>query len=79
MGTKQIRVSERLYARIQNEKRDDETIGEALERMVDGYDLLDFAADAAGSESLDIERIEEGVSAASDRNADEVREDLGVK
>lgn len=60
MGTKQIRVSERLYARIQSEKRAGETTGDALERMVGDYDLLDFAADAAGTESLDVERIDGG-------------------
>jgi len=79
MGTKQIRISERLYARIESEKRDDETIGEALERMVGGYDLLDFAADAGGKESLDLEDIEMEMAAASKRNAEEVREDLGIE
>jgi predicted CopG family antitoxin len=79
MGTKQIRISERLYARIKDEKRTDETMGEALERMVGGYDLLDFAADAEGSETLDVERIETGMLEASERNAAEAREDLGVE
>jgi len=79
MGTKQIRISERLYARIESEKRDDETISEALERMVGGYDLLDFAADAGGKESLDLEDIEMEMAAASKRNAEEVREDLGIE
>lgn len=79
MGTKQIRISERLYARVKSEKRDDETIGEALERMVGGYDLLDFAADAEGKESLDVEGIETEMAAASNQNAEEVREDLGIE
>lgn len=79
MGTKQIRVSERLYARVKAEKREDETIGEALERMVGGYDLLDFAAAAQGKESLDIEAIERTMEDASDRNAAEVREDLNLE
>ena len=47
MGTKQIRVSEDLYARIESEKRPDETLGEALERLVGGYSLTEFAEDAA--------------------------------
>lgn len=79
MGTKQIRISERLYARVKSEKRDDETIGEALERMVGGYDLLDFAADAEGNESLDVEEIETEMRDASERNAEEVRETLDVE
>lgn len=79
MGTKQIRISDRLYARIKSEKRDDETIGEALERMVGGYDLLDFAADAEGTDSLADEDIEAEMEAASKRNTEEVREDLGIE
>jgi predicted CopG family antitoxin len=47
MGTKQIRVSEDLYARVQSETREGETLGETLERLVDDYSLLDFADDAA--------------------------------
>lgn len=47
MGTKQIRVSEDLYARVESEKRPDETLGEALERLVDEYTLTDFADDAS--------------------------------
>lgn len=79
MGTRQVRISERLYARIQDEKRADETMGEALERMVGGYDLLDFAADAEGTETLDAERIETEMLEASERNAAEARDDLGVE
>lgn len=45
MGTKQVRVSERLYARVEDEKREGESFSEALERMVVGYGLLDFADD----------------------------------
>lgn len=47
MGTRQIRVSEELYARIRSENREDETLGETLERLVDDYSLIDFANDAA--------------------------------
>jgi hypothetical protein len=47
MGTKQVRVSEHLYARIQSENREGETLGETLERLVDDSSLLDFADDAA--------------------------------
>jgi predicted CopG family antitoxin len=79
MNTKQVRISERLYARIESEKRDNETIGEALERMVGGYGLLDFAEDAEGSESLDIEVIETEMDEASRRNVAEIRESLPVE
>jgi predicted CopG family antitoxin len=62
MGTKQIRVSEDLYARVQSENREEETLGETLERLVDDYSLLDFADDAA---DLDLDRsVEDAVDGA---------------
>ena len=62
MGTKQIQVSEDLYARVRSESREDETLGETLERLVDDYSLRDFAADAA---ELDLDRsVEEAVDGA---------------
>ena len=47
MATRQIRVSEDLYARVQSENREGESLGETLERLVDDSSLLDFADDAA--------------------------------
>ncbi|UIP00278.1 hypothetical protein Hbl1158_02605 [Halobaculum sp. CBA1158] len=41
--TKHIRVPSRVHERITALKRDDETIGETIERLIDGYDLVDFA------------------------------------
>lgn len=62
MPTKQIRVSEDLYARVQSENREGESLGETLERLVDDYSLMDFANDAA---ELDLDRsVEEAVDGA---------------
>lgn len=64
MGTKQIRVSERLYARVEDERREDESIGEALERMVDDYGLTDFADDVGeAAEAWDTESLEADLEA----------------
>lgn len=52
MGTKQMRVSEDLYARVKSENRDGETLAETLDRLVGGYSLTDFADDA---EELDLD------------------------
>jgi hypothetical protein len=46
MDTRQIRVSENLYARVEFENREGETLGETLERLVEDYSLTDFADDA---------------------------------
>lgn len=47
-----MRVSEDLYARVQSENREDETLAETLDRLVGGYSLTDFADGAA---ELDLE------------------------
>lgn len=62
MGTRQIRISEDLYARIQSENKEGETLGETLDRLVGGYSLTDFADDA---EELDLDfSVEEAADGA---------------
>lgn len=69
MGTKQVRVSESLYVRIEAERREGETMAETLERMVGDYGLVDFAADAAAaSDAWDTEALEAELE-ADDRQA----------
>lgn len=43
MGSKQIRVSEAVYARIEAKKRDDETFSEAIDRLIGDVSLLDLS------------------------------------
>lgn len=77
MGTKQIRVSDRLYARITAEKCDDETISEALERMVSSYSLTDFADDvAAASEEWDTAALEADFEAEDEANREALEDEL---
>jgi|GEM_PF-5134591 len=42
---KHIRVSVRVHDRIKALKRDDETMGEAIDRLIDGYTLAEFATE----------------------------------
>jgi predicted CopG family antitoxin len=79
MGTKQIRVSEGLYARVKSEKREDETMGEALERMVGGYSLVDFAENTNSRNALDMEQLEEDIEEISERNKAEIREQMNLE
>lgn len=51
MGTKTVRLDEDVYERVKAEKRPDETFSEAIGRLIGGYTLLDFADDAAISET----------------------------
>lgn len=77
MGTRQVRVSERLYARVENEKREDETFSDALERMVDGYGLLDFAEEVeSASDAWDTEALEAEFEADDEANRGALDEEL---
>lgn len=77
MGTRQVRVSERLYARVEDEKREDETFSDALERMVDGYGLLDFAEEVeSASDAWDTEALEAEFEADDETNRDALDEEL---
>jgi hypothetical protein len=42
---KHIRVPARVHDRIKALKHDDETMGEAVDRLIGGYTLLDFATE----------------------------------
>ncbi|MDH5018723.1 antitoxin VapB family protein [Halobacterium rubrum] len=77
MGTKQVRVSERLYARVEDEKREGESFSDALERMVDGYGLLDFAADVENvSDAWDTAALEAEFEADDEENREALDEEL---
>ena len=43
MGTKQVRLDEDVYARIQNAKREDETFSDAVDRLTSDWSLAQWA------------------------------------
>lgn len=43
MGTKQVRLDEAVYARIQDEKRDGETFSDAVDRLTSDWSLAQWA------------------------------------
>jgi len=43
MGTKQVRLDEAVYARIQDEKRNDETFSDAVDRLTSDWSLVQWA------------------------------------
>ena len=50
MGTKNVRLDEDVYERVKAAKRPDETFSEAVDRLIGGYSLVDFAE---GTEPVD--------------------------
>lgn len=76
MGTRQIRVSEDLYARIEAENRADETMSETIERLLSDYSLTDFADEAAGIDAFDPEAFEAELEADDEAATEELDEHL---
>lgn len=59
MGTKSVRLDEDVYERVKSHKRADETMSEAIERLIGGASLLElqelFSAEevAAARDAID--------------------------
>lgn len=66
---KHIRVPARVHDRIKALKRDDETMGEAVDRLIGGYTLLDFATE---TESVGDETDRTELTKAYDEYAEEL-------
>ncbi|MFB6221106.1 MAG: antitoxin VapB family protein [Halolamina sp.] len=78
MGTKQIRVSEDLHARLKAEREEGETLGETLERLLGNYGLVDFADDMAevADEHPTVEELEQSIEESDERAREEIEEQL---
>ncbi|WP_053947158.1 hypothetical protein [Halolamina sediminis] len=65
MPTKSVRLDVDLYERVMARKREDETVSETVDRLIDDVSLLDLADDG----EYDEERADER-KAALERTAD---------
>lgn len=75
MATKSVRIDEDLYERIRAHKRDDETFSEAIERLIGGRSLLEFADALAEAEA---EAMEDRIETANDEYAESVSEEFDL-
>lgn len=78
MGTKQVRLSEDVYAKIQDEKRDDESFSDAIDRLTTDWSLAEWAgwtSDEAADRHR--ERLAE-LEAADRRETQALVDDLDV-
>jgi len=67
---KHIRVPERVHDHIKALKRDDETMGEAVERLISKYTLTDFADETTPTED------ERALDEAYDTYVDELEQTM---
>ncbi|WP_435070061.1 DUF7557 family protein [Haloplanus sp. C73] len=74
MGTKTIRLDDDVYERLRENKRDDETFSEAVERLMGGRSLAELG-DVLDEEDR-VERMEAAIEEANEADAREVDEVL---
>jgi predicted CopG family antitoxin len=74
MGNKTIRLDDDVYERLRENKRDDETFSEAVERLMGGRSLAELG-DVLDDEDR-VERMEAAIEEANEADAREVDEVL---
>ena len=72
---KHIRVPARVHDRIKALKRDNETMGEAVNRLIDGYTLSDFATE---TEQIDDETERKELTEAYEEYAEELERTMAL-
>lgn len=57
MGTRSVRLDEDTYERVMAAKRDDETVSEAIERLIEGPSLLTLAGVLSDDEAASVREV----------------------
>lgn len=74
MGTKSVRLDDDVYARVKAAKRDDESMSDAIDRLIGGGSILDLYGIGSGEDVEEMRKaIEESKSKGRGRVA-ELRE-----
>jgi predicted CopG family antitoxin len=71
MGTKTVRLDERVYERVRAQKRPDETFSEAIDRLVGGPSLSELGDVFDDDE---VEEMREVIADADEADAEAVEE-----
>lgn len=78
MGTKQVRLDEDVYARLEDEKREDESFSDVIDRLTSDWSLAEWGgwmADTTANEHR--ERLDQ-LAAVDQKEAEQLLEQLDV-
>ncbi|MFB6083879.1 MAG: antitoxin VapB family protein [Halorientalis sp.] len=71
MASKNISLPEEVYERLREERREDESFGDAIDRLLGGRDLASFWGEWSGEiASVAREAVEEGRERSDERLSD---------
>ncbi len=76
--SKQVRLDEDVYAKIADEKREDETFSDAIDRLTSEWSLAEWAQ-TYDSDADEIERRLERLDQTEQRETEELLERLGIE
>ena len=78
MGTKQVRLDEDVYAKIEDKKRADETFSEAIDRMIDDWSLTEFSLGLSDTEQTEFREAVDSIEDTTTENVNAVVTKLDV-
>jgi predicted CopG family antitoxin len=72
MGTKQVRLEESVYAKIADQKRDDETFSEAVDRLITDWSLAEFSIGLTDDDRRAFREAVADIETTTAKNVDEM-------
>lgn len=78
MGTKQVRLSEAVYAKIKDKKRPDETFSEAIDRLTTDWSLAEFGTGMTDEERATYRTALDEIEQEGEANITETVDELGT-
>lgn len=78
MGSKQVRLDEAVYAKIEDRKRDDETFSDAVDRLIDDWSLAEFSTGMTDAEREQFQEARAAIEAKTAENTDDLLDLMDV-
>lgn len=78
MGTKQVRLAEDVYAKIEDERREEESFSDAIDRLTSDWSLAEWAGWMSDDEADRHRELLEELEAADRRETEALLDDLDV-
>ncbi|MFT4922604.1 MAG: putative CopG family antitoxin [Haloarculaceae archaeon] len=78
MGSKQVRLDDEVYARIEDAKREDETFSEAIDRLTSDWSLAEWGGFLSDQEAREHRALLEEIDDADRAETDEHLDRMGT-
>lgn len=78
MGTKQVRLDEDVYAKIEDKKRTDESFSDAIDRLTSDWSLAEWGGWMDSNEAAEHRAMLDELAEADRKETDALLSDLGI-